>query len=544
MNKNLLAVALAATGLLGSGAADAAKISLLNLDPAGVGLNDSTPAVPVGGNPGKSVGEQRRIAYQFAMDMWGGVLESKAEIKVYASFAPLACTANQGVLGSAGANWIVWNGPNMVPNTLYPSALGDALAGFDLVADPSDPGDILSRFNGNLGQPDCLAGTNWYYGLDGNTPDRSINFLNVVMHEIGHGLGMAGFLNKTTGAFNSGIPDIYSRHAYDNVTGKRFDDPTMTDALRAQAMRTPGRTVWDGANVNAQAPLVLDKNRAALRVTAPVAAAGSFEFGVGSFGPAITPATFPSRQMVVVDDGIGATTDGCEPAFANAAAIQGKYAVIDRGSCAFTVKALNAQANGAAGVIIVNTAAEVVGMGGTDPAVTIPVILVSSTDGARIKANSPSTGGIATDPRLLYGADNSGRVRLYSPPVVAAGSTFSHFDTALQPNALMEPFDTPEVQSQFSVDLTPAAFADIGWTLNTRGARLGNCDTTVPGVKAGGLIPGGHVLAQAGVCKSIHGRNKVGYSKCVYERTRPLVSLGMMTTTQSLGVSRCAVLQP
>lgn len=57
MNKRLLAVALA-LGL--SGAANAADVRPLNADAPGVGLNDPTPATPVGGNYGTTVGEQRR----------------------------------------------------------------------------------------------------------------------------------------------------------------------------------------------------------------------------------------------------------------------------------------------------------------------------------------------------------------------------------------------------------------------------------------------------------------------------------------------------
>ena len=62
-------------------------------------------------------------------------------------------------------------------------------------------------------------------------------------------------------------------------------------------------------------------------------------------------------------------------------------------------------------------------------------------------------------PTLLQGADDGGRVRLYAPTVVASGSTLSHYDTVLTPNAVMEPFDTPTEQAQVSNDLTPACVA-------------------------------------------------------------------------------------
>ncbi len=41
--------------------AHAATITIVNLDGAGEGFNDATPATPVGGNPGITVGEQRLL---------------------------------------------------------------------------------------------------------------------------------------------------------------------------------------------------------------------------------------------------------------------------------------------------------------------------------------------------------------------------------------------------------------------------------------------------------------------------------------------------
>ena len=207
MNKSVLATFICAT-LLAAPAVNAAKINLINRDPAGVGLNDTTPVTPIGNNPGVTRGEQARIVYKFATDMWGGVLESPVDINVYASFAPQACTSTSGTLASAGANalYLLTDG---IKSRIYGAALAESLIGVDLSA-ANDPGDIRSFFNGDLGKPGCLDGMSWYFGLDGNTPDGQVNFLNVVMHELGHGLGVQGFLNKSTGALNAGYSDPYT----------------------------------------------------------------------------------------------------------------------------------------------------------------------------------------------------------------------------------------------------------------------------------------------------------------------------------------------
>lgn len=178
MKTRLLAACVLA-GLLVAATAHAAVITPLNRDPAGSGLNDPTAAAPVGGNPGTTIGEQRRIAYQFAADLWGAVLQSNVEIRVAASFQPLSCTATAGVLGSAGP-WHVFREFDNAPlaGAWYHSALADAFAGEDLAAGEPAPDDIdiNSRFNANLGTPGCLQASGWYYGLDGNTPGgRSIS---------------------------------------------------------------------------------------------------------------------------------------------------------------------------------------------------------------------------------------------------------------------------------------------------------------------------------------------------------------------------------
>lgn len=552
MNKSLLALAM--TSLFAAGSASAADIVLLNEDAPGVGLNSTLPATPVGGNPGTTRGQQAINVYEFAMNMWGAVVQSPVQIKVYASFAPLTCTSTSGVLGSAGANWIALLNDG-TRSRAYGSALADSLVGYDIFPDPSDPGDIASQFNGNLGLPGCLDGSGWYFGLDGNTPAGKINFLNVVMHEIGHGLGAQGFLNKTSGALISGYSDAYTRYAYDNVLNKSFEDLTMTNAQRATAMKTPGRTVWIGTNVNSTAPLVLGK-RVTMHPTAPAALVGKdYEVGYAAFGPLSTPANFTNHALVLINDGnvgAGTVTDGCSAlgagttlgstiVYTNAAAVAGNIAVIDRGTCSFEYKAKIAQDNGAIAVIIVNNAAgPPVDMAAVTPStgVSIPTVMVSQADGLEIKNNITGAAAGLFMGNLTAGTDNAGRVRLYSPTVVASGSTFSHFDTVLSPDALMEPFDSPTVQAQFNVDLTPGLFADIGWVLNPGNGNFANCDTGVDAVAPGGIVIGANVEASNDLCLSSTS-TRTKYQACMTSYKNSMVSDQIITSTQGAKVATC-----
>ena len=76
------------------------------------------------------------------------------------------------------------------------------------------------------------------------------------------------------------------------------------------------------------------------------------------------------------------------------ATVAGKIALVDRGTCAFTVKVKNAQTAGAAGVIVANnedgTATFV--MGGTDATIVVPAVMVSQNDGAALRGLASPSG--------------------------------------------------------------------------------------------------------------------------------------------------------
>ena len=100
-------------------------------------------------------------------------------------------------------------------------------------------------------------------------------------------------------------------------------------------------------------------------------------FGLGFLNPL-------TGNLVVVDDGTSTPIEGCNP-FTNAGAINGKIAVVKRGSCNFTVKVKNAQNAGAIGVLMINNVeGNPIAMGGTDPTITIPSLMISMEDGASI----------------------------------------------------------------------------------------------------------------------------------------------------------------
>ena len=553
MNKCLLASALGL--LLASASADAAvTINVVNQDPAGQGLNDPTAASPVGGNPGTTVGQQRQIVYRFAADLLGSVLNSDVPVNVGASFQNLACTETGGTLGSAGATWVAAAPPSgSAPGMIFHGALGNAVNGARLNTTAAT--DVTSRFNANLGghNPDgspCMAGSGWYYGLDGNTPAGKINFLDVVIHEIAHGMGFSGFVGYSTGVLGErtgisayrGYSDVYTNNAISNLTGRGFDDPATTNAERALAIRTRGAPAWRGAATTAQVPLWLDP-ALVLDISGGAAPLVTQFFGVASFGPTATAANF-NAPLVVVNDGVGDTADACEPLAPGS--LSGKIAYINRGTCSFEPKAVNAQNAGAVGVIIGNVASSAdpgtaPGMA-EDPTVTatIPTISVNLAAATQILAGGELQARLGTVAGQYAGADNAGRALLYAPATVASGSSFSHFETVLKPDALMEPANTPSTNGAYIVDLTLGVFKDIGWGLDTTSARLNGCDTGIVRFTDPGVFIGANLIARERVCRVSATGNRVRYLTCVNGVADDLQQLGLISAADKVKVRTCA----
>jgi hypothetical protein len=116
---------------------------------------------------------QAKAAYDAAVNVWANLLSSPVPITIGVDVA------------SFGSNVLAATGPNNFSQFAsggpwYPVALANALAGRDL--DPNNP-DIVSTV-GSIGDVD------WYFGTDGQTPSGEYDFESVVLHEIGHGLGI------------------------------------------------------------------------------------------------------------------------------------------------------------------------------------------------------------------------------------------------------------------------------------------------------------------------------------------------------------------
>lgn len=437
--------------------APAATIVIVNNDGAGEGFNDPASVSPIGGNPGTTLGAQRLFIFSHAAAIWGAILPSNVTIRVLAQFNPQTCSATSGVLGSAGARSAHANFAGaLLTNTYYQQALANKLSGSDL----SVLEDINATFNSDVDNAVCLGDANWYYGIDGDE-GTDIELLPVVLHELGHGLGFATFASSSTGAFLDNTPDVFSHFLLNKSTGLHWDEMTNNNARKNSATNT-GNLVWDGSTVNLRAPSVL-QHEPEVRVLSPVSIAGSYTAIEAEFtGP--IDGTGVTADIVLVTDAVAPVNDGCE-AFTNGAALVGKLALIDRGLCNFVDKAVSAQANGAIGLIVANNVAGApIPMGGVNPAITIPSVMISQADGTAIK-NALLSGAVSATlrrhPTLLAGAHLDGEVKMYAPNPVEPGSSVSHFDVTAFPDLLMEPGINSGLHD--GVDLTHQLFIDLGW---------------------------------------------------------------------------------
>ncbi|MGH8160273.1 MAG: PA domain-containing protein [Rhodanobacter sp.] len=542
IRRNALFSALLAAGLLGlAGTASASQIVIVNKDAANAGLNSTLPVTPVGGNAGTTRGEQARIVFEFAANMWGAVLQGTVPIRIDAKFGPLQCDSTGTVLGSTGVvsyqNWDATQVANMPAGTLsnmwYPAALANQLTGADATSTASH---ISMSFNGALGTSTCMPDSGWYFGLDGKTPVGQSNLLNVMLHEMGHGLGFSGRTSLTSGAMPSSRDDIYSHFAYSNTYAKAWVD--LTNAQRVIAAKDDGKMVLRAPHVVAEAPLFLGPPEV-LHISAPAAVAGDYKFGAVSPPANATMSNFGGAIVAAVTSSAnpgadGTPTQGCIP-FANAADVAGKIALIDRGLCSFDIKVGNARDAGAIGVILANNAP-----GFVSPAVTvpIPVIVVSDVDGAKLRTGLTGLAGGLAYGSGMSGADATGNVLMYVPTVLAQGSSFSHYDISLSPNALMEPFESSDLIGHINLDLTPALFKDEGWKLNETGQMLLTCNTSVPTWIPGGIVIGANVYANA---KMIAGGSATvgGYRAAMHTYVADLASKELVTAGQVTSLDAC-----
>jgi hypothetical protein len=207
-------------------------------------------------------------AFQKAIDIWSSLLESTVPIRITAVWQVI--TDDNGstntILGGAnpGTYFTDFNGAQKIL-TWYPVALAEKMAGEEL--NEVTKADIFAQFNSAI--------TNWYFGTDGIPQAGKTDFVTVVLHEIGHGLGITKSYTVVDdkgdiGEFFSPYHIIYD-HFVENNTNENFVRNFVPPSAELKTELTSGAVYFRSPQL--EKPAAGPDNRA--RLYAP----GTFDNG-------------------------------------------------------------------------------------------------------------------------------------------------------------------------------------------------------------------------------------------------------------------------
>lgn len=451
--KGMCRIATLAVGLLLGARAEARVEFVLQ---TGVGFDDPTVVAPVGENPGTTLGQQRRLMMERALAIWSDKLESSVPIVVLAEFDELSCNDKGAVVGGASpTGWIGQRRDDGLPSLIYPMALGDKLAGRNVVPDRPD---IYIVFNSAIDTRPCrdrLGGL--YYGFDGASGAK-IDLLSTALHELAHGFGFSSTIDEVTGVqqVSLGI-DIFSAHVRDLDLDATWDELTASE--RARSGGNVRRLVFDGEATKRASAHYLDRGEPTLSFEPKVAGFSGF---VADVGFALDPSQHPVTGPLMLADPI----DGCgdfRSSVAGAVLVIEPNPVRCRGRDAL----LRAQRGGAAAILLVTPSPvdrPALPLAAGPVVIDLPIVTVGASDAvsmARAISRRKVQATLGGDPARRIGADAEGHPFLFASYPSLPGSSISHFDPIARPDLLMEPY-TSEVPTH-DLDLTVAVMRDLGW---------------------------------------------------------------------------------
>jgi cysteine-rich repeat protein len=223
--------------------------------------------------------------------------------------------------------------------------------------------------------------------------------------------------------------DLFYQYGFDEASGNFQSNNYLRGGLAGDAVQADAQDGGDTNNAQFGTPPDGAQPRmemylftglgARVDVTAPASIVGLKLSASAQFGPVLDITGVSGSLVQALDpaDGTGpSTTDACT-ALTNSGAIAGTIALIDRGSCNFTVKVKNAQNAGAIAAVVANDVGDdTVTMSGSDPSIVISSLFIGQSDGDDIKAELGT--GVSVTLRALVdrdaALDNAGVLHEYA----------------------------------------------------------------------------------------------------------------------------------
>ncbi|MDQ1086878.1 T9SS type A sorting domain-containing protein [Siphonobacter sp. SORGH_AS_1065] len=197
--------------------------------------------------------DSARVAFQQAVEIWKSIIVSPVPIRVYAVWTDLGSGSNGSIIlgGARPYSYVTGFQGATKTNTAYPIALAEKLARQSLNGNQPD---IYCEFNSN-------KAVNWYLGTDGATNGSAgrQDFVTVVTHELGHGLGFTSsfYANNSLAMWgddsNYGYPRVFDHYIKNANNQQLINTSVFSNPSTQLYSQVTGRNLFfDSPIANAQ----------------------------------------------------------------------------------------------------------------------------------------------------------------------------------------------------------------------------------------------------------------------------------------------------